>query len=288
MLLGSTDVNALYSNSVDKMLENMASYQSRISNWRFKSVSRLDINAISYKPYKPLKGRSYIPLPPFLAANKAIMNMKNEDDDECFKWCVTRALNAVHNNPERLTETLKRQAEELDWRGIELRDAADANVIGRFERNNDVQINLIGYEANLYPIYVSALMSPRVVDLLLISDGKTKHYCWIKNCNTLLALRTENSHSSLHYCKRYIPGYRTVVSLNRHNEYCSQHGAKTIALPKPNTKIKFLNYNRSMTFVIVVYADFESFVKLIYTCQPDPRESYTNKYPKYILVRSAI
>jgi len=60
MNLGSTDVNAIYGNSVDKMLENMASYQLRGSIWRFKSVSRLDINTI---PYKPLKGSSYIPLP---------------------------------------------------------------------------------------------------------------------------------------------------------------------------------------------------------------------------------
>jgi len=29
--------------------------------------------------------------------------MKNGDDDECFKWCVTRTLNAVHDNPERIT-----------------------------------------------------------------------------------------------------------------------------------------------------------------------------------------
>jgi len=35
--------------------------------------------------------------------------MKNEDDDECFKWCVTRVLNAVDDHPERITETLKRR-----------------------------------------------------------------------------------------------------------------------------------------------------------------------------------
>jgi len=157
--LVSTDVNALYGNSADKMLENMVSYQLRGSNWRFKSVSRLDIHTI---PYKPLKGKSYIPLPPFQAAKKAIINMNNEDD-EYFKWCVMRALNAVDDHPERITETLKQQAEKLDWRGIKFPVAADANVIGRFDRNNNVQINLFGYETNVYPIYVSTWMSTRVV-----------------------------------------------------------------------------------------------------------------------------
>ena len=35
-----------------------------------------------------------IPLPGFLAAKKAIINLKNEDD-ECFKWAIIRALNPL-------------------------------------------------------------------------------------------------------------------------------------------------------------------------------------------------
>ena len=31
----------------------------------------------------------------------------------------------------------------------------------------------------------------------------------------------------------------------------------------------------------VVFADFESFIKPIDTCQQDPRQSYTNKYQKH-------
>ena len=44
--------------------------------------------------YVPLGGSSYIPLPKFLAAKNAIFNLKNEDD-ECFKWAISRALNPV-------------------------------------------------------------------------------------------------------------------------------------------------------------------------------------------------
>ena len=51
--------------------------------------------------YDPLGGSSYIPLPKFLAAKKAIINLKNEDD-ECFKLAITRALNPVENHPERI------------------------------------------------------------------------------------------------------------------------------------------------------------------------------------------
>ena len=44
--------------------------------------------------YVPLGGSYYISLPKFLAAKKAIINLKNEDD-ECFKWAIIGALNPV-------------------------------------------------------------------------------------------------------------------------------------------------------------------------------------------------
>jgi hypothetical protein len=53
--------------------------------------------------YKPLKGSSYIKLPTELASKKAIINMKNEDN-ECFKWCIARALNPEEVHPERITK----------------------------------------------------------------------------------------------------------------------------------------------------------------------------------------
>ena len=99
-----------------------------------------------------MKGSSYIPLPEYLANKKGIINMKNEDE-ECFKWCVTRALNPVVRDSERITKELIKQSEELNWSGIEFPVAADANVISKFERNNNISINVFGYEkdVNMFP-----------------------------------------------------------------------------------------------------------------------------------------
>ena len=84
--LDATDVNELYDIATDKIKESMANYQQEGSNLRFVAVEKLDINTVVYKP---LKGSSYIPLPGNLANKKAIINLKNTDD-ECFKWCVAR------------------------------------------------------------------------------------------------------------------------------------------------------------------------------------------------------
>ena len=63
--------------------------------------------------YVPLGGSSYIPLPKFLAAKKAIINLKNKDD-ECFKWAIIRALNLVEKNSERIDKELRETSKVLN------------------------------------------------------------------------------------------------------------------------------------------------------------------------------
>ena len=89
--LESTNSNELFSKMKETVLESLTKFQRQGSNWRFRSVLSFDLHTIKYEP---LDGYSYIPLPAILAAKKAIINLKNEDD-ECFKWSITRALNPV-------------------------------------------------------------------------------------------------------------------------------------------------------------------------------------------------
>ena len=96
-----------YTTTVDKMMESMSRFEMHGSNWRFRSVVRLEINIVVYRP---LRGNSHIPVPEELAVKKAIINLKNEDD-QCFTWAVTRALNPVGEHDERIGPTLRKQAE---------------------------------------------------------------------------------------------------------------------------------------------------------------------------------
>ena len=74
----------------------------------------LDLHTVKYEP---LDGSSYIPLPSFLAAKKAIVNLKNDDDD-CVKRAITRALNPVEKNSERIDQNLREKSEVLNWEGL--------------------------------------------------------------------------------------------------------------------------------------------------------------------------
>ena len=114
--LESTNSNELFSKMKETVLEYLAKFQRQWSNWRFHSVLSLDLHTVKYVP---LGDSSYIPLPKFLAAKKAIIKIKNEDD-ECFKWSITRALNPVEKNSERIDKKTSRKIRgpHLGWSEI--------------------------------------------------------------------------------------------------------------------------------------------------------------------------
>ena len=85
----STDFTELYNTMTNYLLGKVEKFQNQGSGWVFSQVEYFDINI---DPFEPISGSSYIELPPKLAKKKAIINVKNENDQECFKWAVTSAV----------------------------------------------------------------------------------------------------------------------------------------------------------------------------------------------------
>ena len=162
-------------------------FQRQGSNWRFHSVLSLDLHAVKYVP---LGGSSYIPLPKFLAAKKAIINLKNEDD-ESFKWAITRAINPVAKNSERIDKKLRETSKDLNWEGLKFQ--VNLSDINKFENHNySIAVNVFGFEKLVYPIRISEHNHKResTVNLLLISDDTKQHYCRIKDISKPVSLQT--------------------------------------------------------------------------------------------------
>ena len=136
--------------------------------------------------YKPLGGSSYIPLPKFLAAKKAIINL-NTEDDESFKWAIIRALNPVENHPERIDRECRETSKVLNWKGLKF--PVKLSDIKKFEsHNSSISVNVFGYEKLIYPLRISNHNYKResTVNLLLISDDTTQHYCLFKDISKLI------------------------------------------------------------------------------------------------------
>ena len=114
-LVGTDDTEEVHDIMKEKMLKSVSEYQKRGSGWRFRRVDLLEIHI---GEFQPLRGKGHKPLPESIERKKAIIKMKN-NDDECFKWAMTRALNPVEHNPERILKTLIEQSKELNWEGTE-------------------------------------------------------------------------------------------------------------------------------------------------------------------------
>ena len=190
----ATNLDELYEKWTNRILENISTFQNSGSGWVFKSIVSLEIHTVKYQP---LSGSSYIPLPKYLADKKALINLKN-DDQQCFKWAVTRAINPTESHSEWRDKKLKASADTLNWDNITF--PTSLSQIDKFERNNpSVSVNVFGFaekgscrdaksENIVYSMRTSPYEREHEVDLLLFSgDNQTKHYCVIKNLSRLLS-----------------------------------------------------------------------------------------------------
>ena len=279
----ATDLSDLYIKMTNKIFESIQNFNNRGSGWQFDRIEHLDINI---NPYNPLSASSYIPLPDKLASKKAIINVKNEKDHECFKWAVTSAVFPADEKGERLGKQMREDSEKFEWTGIEF--PVSLKQIDKFEKQKPYAINVFGYEDVVYPLRISK-RDKQVINLLLIANEETNHFCWIKNMSKLLSKQINNHQHKRHFCYRCLNSFQSEKSLEKHVEYCQNNEAVKIEMPMNEDKegntspvyIKFNHFHKKMRVPFVVYADFESFTEKIDTCQPDDGRSFTNRYQKH-------
>ncbi len=283
----TTELGNTYDEMKEKMLESLSKYQKEGSGWRLYSIKGLDISVVRFDP---LGGARYSKLPPFVTKKKAVINMKN-DDDQCFKWAVTRALNPVGRNSERITNELRSQAEDLVWKGITF--PTKVKDISVWEKNNNKFVNVFGYDEENKRIYAIKLcdnhtdivigedrsQSDMFINLFLNDDN---HYCVIRDVGRFVSSQLGKKKSKKHFCFNCMNGFGTSKILKSHQDFCLKRRPQAEIFPKPNETLKFKNYERLHDVPFVVYADFECFVKPLETEEKDPSESYTTRYQSHI------
>ena len=269
----------LYIMMTERIIENMASLQQvKGSGWNFHSIIRLELHTVSYNP---LRGETWIALPKELANKNAITNLENEDD-KCFMWSVLRALNPKKDHPERIDKKLKEKENTLNMEGIEY--PVSLKDIDKFERQNpSISITVLGYEGKSVCSYRNSNNTNREHDVIpiLIEEKGVNHYCLVKNLSRSLSSQVSKHDGKKYFCKRCLNPFNTQKALDKHEEYCSNHEAVKINMPEKGTMLKFKNYHRGEKVPFIIYADFESCIKSIHTCDLNPENSYTKQYQKH-------
>ena len=288
LVLEGTDESELYNEMVDEIEEEIQKVQeAEGSGWQFLKVIKLVLHTTRWEP---LYGSSYIPLDPYLANKKAIINMKNEDD-KCFMWSVLRALYPKDKNAERIDNELKSKQDIINMKGICY--PVSLQAVDRFEHlNPNISISILGYnnENLVHPIRISKYTGfEHDITLLLLKEAIKKengieektHYTLVKNISALIASQINNHKGTRHICLNCFNSFKTPKALETHKNYCYENESVKINMPPPGTFLRFKNFLHSEKAPFAVYADFESLIKPMDNCNPDPNKSYTKKYQKH-------
>ena len=281
----STDLHEIYNEMFNEIEEEVQKVEhAEGSGWVYVELENL---TLCIDKWDPLKASSYIDLPPELKNKKALINMKNTDN-KCFLWCVLRALNPKKEHPERIDGDLKSKENTLNMEGIDY----PVNIKGhikRFEKQNpDISLSVLGYskDEKIYPLRRSkhAMKNKRkynIILLLIKDENNNSHYCLVKDESALLSSQVNKRKGKLYFCLNCLNGFDTPEKLEKHKEYCDEEESVKITMPPPNTFINFKNFVHSEKAPFAIYADFESVLKPLDNCDPDPNRSYTKKYNKH-------
>ncbi len=184
----------------------------------------------------------------------------------CFKWAVTRALNPVEDNSQRITDELREQTEKYDWEGMTF--PTKVKDIFVWERNNNISVNVFGYDDDakrIYTIRIAELKDPiSTINLFLHDDNQ---YCVVKDLGRLISdqlsgndrgkdicLRCLNAFGRLRKKRRerrnpYLKDMKRFARLRSYNVLCIQ-----IRGTLPNLKIMndFMKYLLPYTLILSV------------------------------------
>ena len=172
-VLAEPGISDIVHNLVIDLTNGITNYEGEGSGWTF---SRLLLFQVSLHKHKPLKGSSYIDLPPKVKHTKAVVNVKNEDN-KCFMWSVLPGLYPQDIHAERVSH-YQPFINELNFDGINFPVAI--KDIPKYEKQNEISINVFGYEQDVYPLYITKHTYERHIDLFYLTKDTNSHYCYIK------------------------------------------------------------------------------------------------------------
>ena len=166
----------------------------RGSEFVFDGINLLhyDLNKISLN-----RRGSYIKSPAWLSAKKAIINPRNKKDDKCFQYTLTVLLNyeKINNNHQRISK-IEPVIDQYNWKKIDF--PSTGKDWKKFESNNtSIALNILYVPHNTEKIchaYKSKynLTRENQVILLMITNGKKRHYLAVKSLSALFRGITSN------------------------------------------------------------------------------------------------
>ena len=151
--------------------------------------------------------------------------------------------------------------------------------IPQFETLNNVQVNVFGYDnGQFFPLKISSYSSDFVMDLLLLYDCDRHHYVLITNLVKVVCyVRGLDYRFSYKICRNFLLICREgLESYNLHLNNCCKNAPAVIHMPSSeNNSYKFTNLAATWFVPLVIYFDFESFLRPVSSCKGPSDKAFT-------------
>ena len=244
------DVIAEIRKVISERFEKMKTFVG--SGWTLVKIQNLKLH---FAEFKTLKGSSYVELPEWIKNKKAVVNILNTTDNECFKWCITRAIHPIGKNQNLITGKLREQSKIFDWTGVNFPTSFED--MSRFEKNNGISVKVLGSDEGEKEITHLRNGNGRhkLAVTPLLFEG---HFCLVRNVSRLVS-RQQTCDNAAYFCDYCSFTNRKKDEVLKHQELCTGEVFEPEReFPNPGTFLRFKNFERSSEQPFVIYADFES------------------------------
>jgi len=246
-------------NIIATVQNSIEDFTSRGSGWIVSQILNL---TLCIGVFRPMSGSSFIKTPPEIEKKKAIINVRNHNNNDCFQFSIVAALHPSTNNQNH-PYTYTKYLSELNMTGIET--PVGLSSIPKFEaQNSSISVNVFVYEnKDVIPVYTSKYCNqrPHHVNLLLLAKEDKYHYTLVKSLSRLVGDRTKYNGKTF-ICPYCLHPFSYEHCLENHLPQCSRYPAQKIEYPKEGDNIlKFTKIQHMFPVPFVIYADFESFIK---------------------------
>nr|XP_034192558.1 uncharacterized protein LOC117609909 [Osmia lignaria] len=277
-LFSTSNLNDWYDKYVvNSTLTLMEEFQERDSGWAISKILHLMLNI---NKCNPMHAGCYTDIPKTIKDKRAVVNV-TVDDDTCFVRSIVAALYPAHVNANR-PSSYPNYDTVLNLEGIAF--PITLNQIPKFERQNDVSINVYFWDLNVKrcaPLQLTTNKRFRHVNLLMLEmlNRNVRHFAWIKNLSRLVSNQLSAYKSKTYICDRCLHYFYAEEMLLKHTKDCMKMNDCAIILPSSEDKIiKFDNFCHRERHPFIVYADFECMLKKV---NSNINQGHSNAYQQH-------
>jgi DNA polymerase type B, organellar and viral len=221
----------------------------------------------------------YIATPEKLKMSQAIINVQNEDDDQCLKYSILAALNPRLTNKNRVA-SYKKVMETLNFEGI--KNPPTLEDFTKIEKKNEIRLNaFIILNNEIVPLKLSKLENGPEIDLLLLYErtqsGMKYHWTAINSFNRLF-FHKKVGKSNFKICKRCFTIFTTNESLKNHSQLCRKQPLQKVKMPKEGSKLSFVKGKQTLQIPQIIVYDFESLLETVDIPSPSGKTTKVKKH----------